>query len=162
MPALRREGRHLQRVDFFLSLFMLIETAGATFRLDGEKVLVRYPDEEQREQLAEQVALLRAHRPEVAAFLKVRSFIPTMPGPVRLLESKLKEPPVAIETCSVVADTALFVRSTLEQLGTALAQPKRWVGWSVPQLIDRLAQVGVIVTLESEAPEEISITPQDD
>jgi hypothetical protein len=32
----------------------------------------------------------------------------------------------------------------------ALAEPKRWVGWSVPQLIDRLAQVGVTVTLESE------------
>ena len=39
-----------------------------------------------------------------------------------------------------------------EQLGVALAQPKRWVGWSTPQLIDRLAQVGVIVTLESEGP----------
>jgi hypothetical protein len=126
----------------------LIEAAGATFHLDGEKVLVRYPDEEQRGQLSRQVALLRPHKSEVAAFLKVRGIIPSMPAQVRLLEWELKEPPVAIETCSVVTDTALSARSTLEQLRTALAQPERWVGWSVQQLIDRLAQVGVTVTLE--------------
>jgi len=72
-----------------------------------------------------------------------------VPPGVRLIEWKLKEPPVAVETCAVVTDTALFARTTLEQLRTALAQPKRWIGWSVPQLIDRLAQVGVIVALES-------------
>jgi putative DNA primase/helicase len=32
--------------------------------------------------------------------------------------------------------------------GTALANPERWVGWSVPQLLDRLAQVGVVARLE--------------
>jgi hypothetical protein len=67
---------------------------------------------------------------------------------VRAVEWKLKEPPVAIETCAVVTDTALFARSTLEQLRIALEQPKRWVGWSIPQLVDRLAQVGVRVTIE--------------
>jgi hypothetical protein len=128
----------------------LIEDAGATFRVDGEKVLVRYPDDEQREQLTEHVASFRAHKSEVAAFPRVRSIVPTMPPQVRLLEWKLKEPSVAIETSSVVSDTALFARRTLEQLRTTLAHPKRWVGWSVPQLIDRLAQVGVNVTLESE------------
>jgi hypothetical protein len=76
-----------------------------------------------------------------------------MPSGVRLVEWNLKEPPVAIETCAVVTDSAQFARSTLEQLRTALAQRKRWVGWSVAQLIDRLAQVGVTVVLESK-PEE--------
>jgi hypothetical protein len=73
-----------------------------------------------------------------------------MPSGVRLVHWNLKEPPVVIDTCSVVTDPSLFARSTLEQLGVALAEPKRWVGWSVPQLIDRLAQVGVTVALESE------------
>jgi len=73
-----------------------------------------------------------------------------MPTGVRLINWNLKEPPIAIDICSVVTDPPLFARSTLEQLGAALAEPKRWVGWSVPQLIDRLAQVGVIVALESE------------
>jgi hypothetical protein len=66
-----------------------------------------------------------------------------------VVEWILKDPPVAIETCAVVTDTALFARSTLEQLRIALTQPKRWVGWSVPQLVDRLAQVGVLVALET-------------
>ena len=128
----------------------VIEAAGVTFWLDGEKVRVRYCDEGQREQLNEQIALLRAHRDEMVAFLQARSAIPPMPSGIRLLEWNLKEPPVAIETCAVATDPALFARSTLEQLRIALAQPKRWAGWSVPQLIDRLAQVGVRVALEQQ------------
>ena len=127
----------------------LIETAGAMFRLEGERVRVWYPDEGHREGLAEQIAFLREHRTEVAAFLKARRAIPKMPPGIRLIEWKLKEPPVAIETCAVVTDPALFARTTLEQLRTALEQRKRWVGWSIPQLIDRLAQVGVTVVLEA-------------
>jgi hypothetical protein len=44
----------------------------------------------------------------------------------------------------------LFASTTLEQLRVALANPKRWVGWSVSQLIERLAQVGVTVVLEND------------
>jgi len=61
----------------------------------------------------------------------------------------LNDAPIIIETCAVVTDPNLFARSTLDQLRTALAQPKRWVGWSIPQLIDRLRQVGVSVAVES-------------
>ena len=125
-----------------------LEAAGATLRLDGQKVRVWYPDEERRQALVEQVFTLRAHKEEVTAFLRTRGVIPAMPAGVRLVTWNLKEPPVAIDTCSVVTDPALFARSTLRQLGVALVEPKRWVGWSVPQLIDRLAQVGVTVTLE--------------
>jgi hypothetical protein len=73
--------------------------------------------------------------------------IPAMPPGVGLIKWKLKEPPVAIETCAVVIAPALFAKATLDQLRVALESPKRWVGWSVPQLIDRLAQVGVQVAL---------------
>jgi hypothetical protein len=34
------------------------------------------------------------------------------------------------------------------QLGAALEIRKRWLGWSVPQLIDRLRPVGVGVEVE--------------
>lgn len=99
-----------------------------------------------------QVSIIRGHlaaqgAPQVDTTLAAVSPIP--PG-VRLIEWKLKEPPVAIETCAVVTDSGLFARTTLEQLRVALAEPKRWVGWSVPQLIDRLAQVGVSVALEDQ------------
>src|SRR5256885_13957298 len=106
-----------------------LEAAGATLRLDGQKVRVWCPNEERRRELDERIAFLRRHRDEVAAFLRARDVMPTMPPGVRLIEWKLKEPPVAIETCAVVPDPALFARIPLEQLWTALSQPKRWVGW---------------------------------
>ena len=127
-----------------------VEATGSAFRLDGEKVRVWYPGEEQREELSREIAFLRVHREEVARFLQWRVSIPPMPRGVRLISWTLKEPPIAIETCAVVTDSALFVRTTLGQLGRALARPDKWVGWSVQQLIDRLAQVGVVVTLESD------------
>jgi hypothetical protein len=75
---------------------------------------------------------------------------PDMPPGVRLVAWSPKEPPVVIETSAVVVNPALFAQTTLEQLTTALASPERWIGWSVPQLIDRLAQVGVFVKLGKE------------
>jgi hypothetical protein len=95
--------------------------------------------------------IIRCQHPEQVAPLDVETDanFPALPPGVRLIEWKLKEPPVAIETCAVIVDTALFAKSTLEQLRIALTQPKRWVGWSVPQLVDRLAQVGVLVTPET-------------
>jgi hypothetical protein len=126
-----------------------VEAAGIALRLDGEKVRIWFPKSHQREELAPQVTFLRAHRDEVAEFLRLRHSIPAMPPGVRLVRWDLKQPPVAIETCAVVTDSALFARTTLEQLRTALALPNRWIGWSIQQLIDRLAQIGVEVTLES-------------
>jgi hypothetical protein len=126
-----------------------VEATGGAFRLDGAKVRVWYPGYEQRDRLVGHVSFLRAHREEATAFLRARALIPAMPPGVRLINWNPKVPPVAIEACAVVTDPPLFARTTLRQLETALAQPKRWVGWSVPQLIDRLAQVGVFVALES-------------
>jgi len=82
--------------------------------------------------------------------LRERDVIPKMPPGVQLVSWNLKEPPVAVEVCSLVTDSALFARTTLDQLRTALAQPKRWLGWTVPQLIERLAQVGVTVEVSQE------------
>ena len=48
-----------------------------------------------------------------------------------------------------MVQTNLFARTTLARLVAAIANPERWVGWTVPQLVDRLAQVGVVVALES-------------
>jgi len=127
----------------------LVETAGVKFRLAEEGVRIWYPSEELRTEVAEDVAFLRAHRVEVAAFLRARGIVPTMPPGIRLISWTLKEPPVSIEAFAVVTDSARFATSTLEQLRLTMEDPKRWVGWSVPQLIDRLAQVGVVVALES-------------
>jgi hypothetical protein len=134
----------------------LIESAGATFRLDGEKVRVWYPNEERRGELAAQVSYLRERRAEVAALLKARSIIPTMPPGVRLIAWNLKEPPIVIEYHALVTDPAKFARANLGELRQRLSHPKRKYGWSVPQLVDRLAQVGVCVALESGDPTEVA------
>lgn len=126
-----------------------IEAAGAVLRLDGDKVKISYQDETQRRQLAEQVGILRTRRVEVAHWLKARGNIPPMPPGVRTLCWNLKLPPVAIDSCSIVTDCDLFARTTLEQLRIALAEPGRWLGWTLPQLIDRLRQVGVDLAMES-------------
>jgi len=125
----------------------LIEVAGAEFRLDGEKVRVWYPDKERRQELAAQVNLLRNHRAEVALFLKTRSIIPAMPPGILLVSWNLKEPPIVIEYHAIVTDPGKFARATLAELRERLTNPKRKYGWTVPQLIDRLAQVGVTVSV---------------
>jgi hypothetical protein len=82
------------------------------------------------------------------------STVPVMPSGVRLIEWNLKEPPVCLEVYSVVSDTTKFAKSTLGQIERLLEDSKAKVGWSMPQLIDRLAQVGVIVELETEKSSE--------
>lgn len=103
----------------------------------------------------EAITLLASAKSEKQAFVDylllrqaAQALIAELPG-LRLAKWHLKQPPVAIETCAAVLEPELFVRTTLQQLRIALANPKRWVGWSVPQLIDRLAQVGVSIVLES-------------
>jgi hypothetical protein len=128
-------------VSDLLQIVSRLEESGGTLVLDGNRIRYSVPsaDAEAQALLAE----LRKRRSEIAAFLRDRQAIPEMPPGVRLIQWTLKEPRVAIETCSVVTDPALFARTTLEQLRAALLQPKRWVGWSVTQLIDRLSQAGV-------------------
>ena len=127
-----------------------MEAAGATLTLQGEKVTFRLLDEGQRESLAREIAFLREHRNDVVVWLKARATVPEMPVGVKLLHWQLKEPPVAVEVCAVVTDPALFARTTLDQLAIAISEPKKWVGWTVPQLIDRLSQIGVGVKVESQ------------
>jgi len=74
---------------------------------------------------------------------------PMPPGAV-LVSWELKEPPITIAAGEVVTDSAKFARACLEQLRNALANPRRRAAWTVPQLIERLALVGVMVTTNNE------------
>lgn len=117
-----------------------IEGMGGVLAVNGERIRARLPDD-----AAHLLEELRAHKDEVLSLLRRRKEIPPVPPGVRLILWSLRNPPIAIESCAVVTDTTLFARTTLEQLRVALENPKRWVGWSVPQLVERLAQVGVVV-----------------
>ena len=100
-----------------------------------------------RNELAIQIAFLKIIG-RVAEFLKTQNTIAAMPRGVRLVRWNLKEPPVCLELYSVVTDSAKFAKSTLGQMKILLENPKARVGWTMAQLIDRLAQVGVTVALE--------------
>ena len=72
-----------------------------------------------------------------------------MPKGVRLLQWAPQLPPVAIESWAVVNDVPQFIQTTLSQLQAAMAG-KNWLAGnrSVRELVDRLEQVGVKVSVE--------------
>lgn len=126
-----------------------LEIAGAAFRLDGEKVLVSYPNDERRNEPAEPTSLLRAQRAEVGAYLKARSTIPPIPKGVHLVACEPKAAPVRLDLCSVVFDVRKFIEAELQALDSRLNNP--WTirgGFSVPQILDRLREVGVEVEVD--------------
>jgi hypothetical protein len=125
-----------------------VQIAGGELGLRGDRIHCVIPEDE-----AHLLDELRTHKAEVLSLLRSREEIPAIPPSLHLVSWNLKDPPVAIETCAVVIAPALFARSTLEQLRVALENPRRWVGWTPQQLIDRLAQVGVeIEILKGEKP----------
>jgi hypothetical protein len=91
--------------------------------------------------------------------LRERAEIPRLPAGVRLIEWRLKEPPVPIEGFAVVTDPATFATWTLEQLRIAIENPKRRVRLSVAQLLQRLDLVGVRLVLQK-GPSENEATDQ--
>jgi hypothetical protein len=122
-----------------------IEAAGGVLAIHGDRIRCRLPEE--ATPLLEE---LRTRRDEVLLLLRERSAAPTMPLGLRLVQWNLKDPPILIESSAIVTDSEAFARTTLEQLRLALENPKRWVGWSATQLIERLSQVGVLVVLQKE------------
>jgi hypothetical protein len=122
-----------------------IEKLGGELSVRGERIRCRLPED-----ATHLLDELRKHREEAIFLLGQRRDMPAMPAGVRLLSWHLEQAPIRIDACSLVTDSYAFARTTLEQLRATLASPKRWVGWSVPQLIVRLEQVGVIVKLEDD------------
>ncbi|OFV95124.1 MAG: hypothetical protein A3F68_10660 [Acidobacteria bacterium RIFCSPLOWO2_12_FULL_54_10] len=74
---------------------------------------------------------------------------PPLPSGVRLVLYSPKMPPIAIEQCAIVTNVDLFIRSTLADLKAKLnGATGASGGWTVPQLLDHLRQVGVVVEVE--------------
>jgi putative DNA primase/helicase len=76
--------------------------------------------------------------------------IPPMPPGMALVSWELKPAPVTIGAGETVTDPAKFARGCLEQLRNALANPRRRAAWTVPQLLKRVALVGVMVRTNNE------------
>jgi hypothetical protein len=88
-------------------------------------------------------------RSEVVAYLKAPSAFPPMPEGVRLVRWEPMAAPVRLDVCSVVFDVPKFIESELRALDSRLNNP--WTihgGFTVAQMLDRLAQAGVEAELE--------------
>jgi hypothetical protein len=131
-----------------------LEEVGGRLLLDGDRI--RYSIPKGSANARALLEIVKAEKQALVSYLRARAVAPPMPRGVVLMEWTLKEPPVAIETYAVVTNSDLFARMTLEHLRIALSEPKRWVGWSVEQLIDRLVQVGVRVTVDRKPSNENS------
>jgi hypothetical protein len=131
-----------------LDLLAEAEATGLRLRPEADSIRVEWPPTLDRESLQPLLLRLRERKAEVVGLVRQRASAPPMPNGVRLLAWELKPAPVLLERWSVVTDPDLFARTTLGSLEAKLANPQRWVGWSVPELLDRLEQVGVRVALE--------------
>ena len=102
-------------------------------------------DSEGRNDAREPRVIGRTHIPSVSKVSKA----PPMPEGIRLIRWEPKSAPVAIDVCSVVVDVPKFIESELRALDSRLNNPRTiHGGFTVPQMLDRLAQVGLVVVLE--------------
>jgi hypothetical protein len=102
-------------------------------------------DSEGRNHAREGRIMEQNHIPPVS---KVPGVAP-IPNGIRLIRWESKTAPVAIDVCSVVVDVPKFIESELRALDSRLNNPGTIRGgFTVWQMLDRLAQAGLIVELE--------------
>lgn len=74
---------------------------------------------------------------------------PALPKGVRLIRWEPKPAPVAIDVCSLVVDIPEFIHGELRALNSRLNDPGTIRGgFTVWQMLDRLARAGLVVELE--------------
>jgi hypothetical protein len=148
-------------------LLATIESIGGVLSLNGDRIHYELPED-----AAPMLDVLRQCRDEVVRLLRgregpqicgkshpdpyavalektIQSGPPPMPKGVRLLQWAPQLPPVAIESWAVVNDVLQFIQTTLSQLQAAM-DGRNWLAGnrSVRELVDRLEQVGVKVSVE--------------
>ena len=135
------------------SLIREVERLGGTFTLSGDKIEVEYPDESASEVEA-LLPELRAQRDAVRSLLyKHHSGMttpggcPPLPSGVRLKKYAPKSPPVLVQPWSVVTDVEKFIRACLRGLDWRLKHPKAYAAPPIPEILSKLAEVGVEVEI---------------
>jgi hypothetical protein len=130
------------------------EARGGEFAFDGQQINVQYPPE-QRETLALILETLRANRDAVAAFVRQRSRgvvapaqCPHLPPGVRLVKYAPKPPPVAVAPVSIVTDVDKFIRAYVSDLEYRLLRPEAHACAPLPEILAKLAEVGLELALE--------------
>jgi len=142
----------LSDIDFLLEE---VRRLGGKFHLREDGVKVEYP-EEVREDMRPILDKLRQKRDEVCKLLyKQASGIPAPPGcppipaGVRLKKYAPKPGPVLIAPWSLVAHPDQFIAACFRDLDWRLKHPKSYAAPPIPQILAKLAEVGVEVELEA-------------
>ena len=77
---------------------------------------------------------------------KVAPFAPNNgTGKVRVVSWNPAGEPIDLQGVGQISDSDKFAKAKLEELRHAVVNPKRKMGWSVSQLVQQLARVGVVV-----------------
>jgi len=161
-----------------MTVFELMERLtriGASVSAEGDQVAVRF-SEEHRRQVEGLGPEIRRLKPELLKKLNDASSdtlfdgletrldgerddvrrvrapaeCPPLPAGVKLVRYCPKAPPVAVQPCSIVTDVDKFIRSYLRDLGFRLEHPKAYACAPLPEILAKLAEVGV--ELEIDAP----------
>jgi hypothetical protein len=122
-----------------------VQNVGGLLTLSGERIQYALPD-----YAVWLVPELRQNREELIELLRDSGTPPPMPPGVRLLKWEPKTPPVGIVRMGVVTHVDKFIGATLRELRARLEGKDFLAGnWSLRELVDRLEQVGVVVSVES-------------
>lgn len=116
-----------------------IRQRGGLVALEGHQV--RY---DLRGDAASLTSELIAHKEEVRRFLRERTAVPQIPEGFRLMNWNPNQGPALVEVVSVIGDPVAFAFESIQRLQAARDNPA-W-RWTVPFLLDQLAQVGVVLT----------------
>jgi len=127
-----------------LEIIRTIESVGGELWIDGERLGYRVP--ESAVYLVDEILVSKW---ELLDLLHQR---PLMPAGIRLMRWQPATPPVRLNGFSIVTNTEMFIRRTLEQVEARLAGNDWQAGHlSLTELIERLAAVGVIVALVNDS-----------
>ena len=73
---------------------------------------------------------------------------PALPAGVRLVKYAHRDPPVAIAPVSIVTEVDKFIRAYLRDLGHRLQHPKTHACAPLSEILAKLAEVGLELTLD--------------
>ncbi len=129
------------------------ERLGGTFKLADARVKVEYP-EDVRESVRPILEQLRSRKEEVRQLLYKHppgtlapAECPPLPPGVKLVRYAPKPPPVLLAPWSVVTDVEKFIRAELCDLEWRLKHPKGYAAPPLPEILSKLAEVGVELEL---------------
>jgi len=122
-----------------------VERAGGSLALNGAQIKYTMPKE-----AAWLLHELKQNRKDLIELLRENGTPPPMPPGVRLLKWKPQTPPVAVVRMGIVSNVDKFIGATVRQLRARLEGKDFLAGnWSRRELVDRLEQVGVVVSVEN-------------